>query len=41
MTGSDVYSGFALLRLVACSKVGAGVEGGGLLLSEHSFLLCM
>ena len=28
-----------LLRVVACSKVDAGVKAGGLLLSAHLFLL--
>ena len=34
-TGSDVFSNFALLRLVVCSEVDAGVKAGGLLLSAH------
>ena len=30
-----------LVRVVACSKVDAGVEVGGSLLSAHPFLLCL
>ena len=40
-TGSDVYSNFALMHVVACSEIYAGVKVGGSLLSVHLFLMCL